>query len=70
MLGAKMATCNSMLRHQKADPSNENESHRWKWTNKPICTKMLQKTKIRYAMELWYLVSFINPQDYFFLNTL
>ena len=47
MLGAKMATCNSMLRHQKADPSNENESHRWKWTNKPICTKMLQKTNIK-----------------------
>ena len=59
MLGAKMATCNSMLRHQKADPSNENESHRWKWTNKPICTKMLQKTKIRYATELLYFVSFM-----------
>ena len=25
-----MANCRSMLRHQKADPSNENESHLWK----------------------------------------
>ena len=70
MLGAKMATCNSMLRHQKAEPSNENESHRWKWTNKPIWTKMLQKTKTRYAMELLYLVSFINPQKLFLLEHL
>ena len=71
-----------MLRHQKADPSNEKDSHRWKWTNRPICTKMLQKTKIRYATELLYFVSFmlifrlssVGPKVrsfvYFFLNTL
>jgi hypothetical protein len=28
---------------------------------------MLQKTKTRYAMELLYLVSFINPQKLFLL---
>ncbi len=59
MLGAKMATWSSMLRHQNAEPSNENESQRWKWTNSPICTKMAQKTKIRYATTLGYLFSFI-----------
>ena len=47
MLGTKMANCKSMLRHQNADPSKENESHRWKWTNSPICTKILQKTRMK-----------------------
>ena len=62
MLGAKMATWSNILRHQNADPSNENDSQRWKWTNRPICTKMLQKTNNRNAKTLGYLLSFIDPR--------
>ena len=49
-----------MLRHQKADPSKEKDSQRWKWTKSPICTKMLQKTKSKKAMALGYLLNFIG----------
>ena len=62
MAGEKIATWSSILRHQKAEPSNENESQRWKWTKSPIWTKMLQKTNSRNNGTFGYLLSFINPQ--------
>ena len=62
MAGEKMATWSSMLRHQKAEPSNEKESQRWKWTKSPIWTKILQKTKSRNGIALGYFVNFIQPQ--------